>query len=348
MAAPATRWGILSAGKISHDFCCALRTLDPNEHQITAVAARSLEAAKKFAEVHSIDKAYSDYEELARDSDIDIVYIGSIHTQHANWSKIMLTHGKPVLCEKPGGVNSKEVSEVIALAKEKNVFFMEAIWSRHFPIYDEIRSIVSSGRIGQVKMIMANIGFSELINVPRIAKPEHAGGGILDVGIYPVQLVVMLYGNEKPLITTKGFLSEQGVDETAIAILQYSENRFAVVNSHCSLDPSLEADIVGTKGRLRIGKPFWCPSKISIEDSNGTEIKEFPLPQSSATLNFVNSVGLRYQAITVRKCLLEGQIESELMSHEDSQKIADILQHMRHGLGYVLPQDTEKVTMLSQ
>ena len=125
MAANATRWGILGAGKIAHDFVVALKTLPESEHMIVAVAARSLERAAEFADRHNIEKAYGSYEELARDANVEVVYISTIHPQHAPHCKLVLSHGKHVLCEKPMTMNLKQTTEVFELAKAKGLFIME-------------------------------------------------------------------------------------------------------------------------------------------------------------------------------------------------------------------------------
>ncbi|XP_002742436.1 trans-1,2-dihydrobenzene-1,2-diol dehydrogenase-like [Saccoglossus kowalevskii] len=343
------RWGIASAGMISNDFCVALKTLNAEEHNIVAVAARSLDRAKEFAERFSISKAYGSYEELANDKDIDVVYIGAINTQHVGLSKMMLNCGKSVLCEKPLGVNLRETKEVLSLAKEKKLFCMEAIWSRFFPAYEEIRSIVNSGKIGDVKYVYADFGIKDLLDVPRLAKKEMAGGTILDLGIYPVQLAVMIYGDEIPKITTRGSLTpDEGVDESAVAILQYTGNRLAVVTSHGRVNTNSEASIVGTKGSINVPFPFWCPTKIIVNSDQGQEIKEFPLPDPPLKLNFTNSSGLRYEAEAVRKCVSEGKLESDFLTHRQSEIIATILENMRHDVGYMLEQDRQPVVMASQ
>ena len=125
MSKPATKWGVFSTGKICHDFVNAMASLPPDEHKLIAVAARSLESAKSFAGTHSIPKAYGSYEELAKDTDVQVVYIGSINPTHHSLIKLAINHGKSVLCEKPLCMNVKETKEVVELAREKKVFLME-------------------------------------------------------------------------------------------------------------------------------------------------------------------------------------------------------------------------------
>ena len=126
----AIRWGICSAGKVSHDFLVGLKTLPEISHQVLAVAARSLDSAQSFASKHSIPRAYGSYEELAKDQELDVIYIGIINPSHFSCARMMIEAGKSVLCEKPFTMNAAEAKELIGLAREKNVFLMEAMWTR--------------------------------------------------------------------------------------------------------------------------------------------------------------------------------------------------------------------------
>ncbi|XP_006826073.1 trans-1,2-dihydrobenzene-1,2-diol dehydrogenase-like [Saccoglossus kowalevskii] len=343
------RWGIASAGLISNDFCVALKTLNSEEHKIVAVAARSLDRAKEFAERFSISKGYGSYEELANDEEIDVVYIGVINTQHVGLSKMMLNCGKSILCEKPLAVNLRETKEVLSLAKEKKLFCMEAIWSRFFPAYDEIRSIINSGKIGDIKYVYADFGVNNLMSVQRIAQRDTGGGVTLDLGIYVIQLAVMIYGDEIPEITTRGWLTpDEGVDETAVVILKYTNNRLAVLTCHGRIDTNKAASIVGTNGSIEVLCPFYAPTKIMVNSNTGQDVKEFPLPDPPSKLNFRNGSGMRYEAEAVRKCVLEGKLECEIITHKETETIAAILQKMRHDLGYILEQDRQPVVMASQ
>lgn len=154
----ALKWGILSAGKISHDFANAMGTLDKNDHQIVAVAARDLKRAQVFANRFDIPKAYSSYLELAQNPDIEVVYVGALHTQHLNTSLLMLEHGKHILCENPLCMTEKQTKQLIAYAKQKKLFLMEAIWSRCFPSYQYIREQIESGKLGEIQSVEVEMG----------------------------------------------------------------------------------------------------------------------------------------------------------------------------------------------
>lgn len=328
------RWGIVSAGKISHDFVTALSTLPANEHQMIAVAARQLSRAQDFAKLHKIKKAYDDYEKLALDKDIDIVYIGTIHPQHLDIGMLMLKHGKHILCEKPLTMNLKQTTELINYARSKKLFLMEAVWSRCFPAYDAIRKELASGSIGDIHQVTACLGF-ELSNVDRVTTKELGGGTIVDIGTYCLQFVNMVYNNEMPeSIKASGIVNENGVDMSMSATLLYKGNRTATIYTQGFVNLPNEASICGTKGIIKVPS-FWCPT--SVELPSGT--LNFSLPQLSHEVNFINSAGLCYQAAEARACILKGLIESPKITHDTSLLLAKLEDELRKQLGVVYPED---------
>lgn len=147
------KWGIAAAGKISNDFVVALKVLPSASHQVVAVAARSLASAEKFAKTHEIPHFYEGYLNLAQDESVNIVYVSVLNPQHYEVSKLMLEKGKHVLCEKPFTINEKQTRKLIEIARAKKLFIMEAIWSRCFPVYKELRRIVEAGDIGEVSTL---------------------------------------------------------------------------------------------------------------------------------------------------------------------------------------------------
>ena len=119
------QWGILGAGKISTDFCLAIQTLDKAKHKLKAVGARNAVRAGEFANNFNMDRFYGSYEELVRDPEVSIVYIGTINTTHKDLTILALRNGKHVLCEKPAALNAIELEEILQAAKEAGLFFME-------------------------------------------------------------------------------------------------------------------------------------------------------------------------------------------------------------------------------
>lgn len=162
----ALKWGIASAGKISHDFVNALGTLV--DHRVVAVAARDLNRAKEFARLHNIEKYYDTYKDLANDSNVEVVYIGVLNPQHFSVAMLMLEHGKHVLCEKPLCMNEKEVRELVSFAERKKLFLMEAIKSRFYPSYQYLRAQIDNDNLGVIQEVCVTMG-SKISHVERMA-----------------------------------------------------------------------------------------------------------------------------------------------------------------------------------
>lgn len=324
-ATMATRWGICSAGKISHDFCVALKSLPSEEHQVVAVAARDLLHAQAFAVKHGIARAYGSYEDLAKDTEIDVVYVGTIHPHHLSAGRLFMANHKNVLIEKPLALNCGEVSELISSATKNNVFMMEAIWTRFFPVSVEIRQRLAEGEVGEVQLVQADLG-APLTHIPRLAEPELGGGAILDLGVYCLQFVFMVFHGEKPeSIHASGFNLQTGVDGTAVMVLKFSGNRLAVCTCSITMMLTNDAVIVGSKGTIKVPNHMWCPTSVEV---NGNA-SEHPLPEPIMPLNFINSTGLRYEAQEVRQCLLKGLKESPVMSWSDSRLLAEMMDEAR-------------------
>jgi len=329
------RWGIVSSGKICHDMVVAIQALLPEEHKVVAIAARSKSSAEKFAKAHKIPKFYGSYQELANDPDVDIAYIGSINPYHVSITKTMLESSKHVLCEKPLGMNVREVKEMISLAKEKKLFLMEAIWSRCFPLYAKVREIIQSGAIGDVLHVLAQFGV-EIANVERVSQKELGGGAILDIGIYTTQLVSMVFNAQTPnKIVATGHLSKTGVDESVSATFLFDQGGIANVFISTRAKLQNDAKIVGTKGTLTIGEPFWAPTRLDTP----TGTLDFPLPAVGEQVNFGNSEGLCFEATEVRRCIQQGLLESPLLPHSETLLIATMMETIRKQVGVEYQQD---------
>ncbi|XP_008308606.1 trans-1,2-dihydrobenzene-1,2-diol dehydrogenase-like [Cynoglossus semilaevis] len=331
----ATRWGLCGAGKISHDFSVAMKTLPPGDHQIAVIAARSLERAKEFAKKHGIPKAYGSYEELAKDPDIDVVYVGVLHTEHWRVGLLFLNAGKNVLCEKPFAMNARQVKELVAAAKKNNVFLMEAIWSRCFPVYSEVRRLLTEAAVGEVKLVKAYFGSPQL-HIPRSVKKELGGGALLDIGVYCLQFILMVFNGERPKsIQATGVLLDSEVDESVVVVMKFSGNRIAFCSFSIATRLPNDAIIAGTEGSIQVFGPMHCPTTLVVNNKE----TEYPLPEPSLSLNFTNSTGLRYEAEEVRQCLLKGLKQSPQMPLAHSVLLTEIMDEIRRQVGVVFNQD---------
>uniref|UniRef100_A0A8C5RWU7 Trans-1,2-dihydrobenzene-1,2-diol dehydrogenase n=1 Tax=Laticauda laticaudata TaxID=8630 RepID=A0A8C5RWU7_LATLA len=327
-------WGICSAGKISHDFIVALKTL-PADHKIVAIASSKLERAQEYARLHGICRAYGSYEELAKDPEVDVIYVGSLNTQHLGQTTLFLRAKKNVLCEKPMGMNAREVQEMIRTARENDVFLMEGFWTRFFPVSEQIRDALCQKSLGNLKVLRAQMAV-RMDDIPRLLEKKLGGGVILDLGGYCIQFASMVFGPEMPQsIVASGLLNKTGVDETVSIILNYSANRQAVLNITMMIDLPGEATIGGTGGIIKIPDNMNSPTVMFLKGNRW----EWPLPPSPERLYFKHNIGFRYQIEHVRECLENGLKESPIMPLEESERIVCIMDEARKQVGVVYEQD---------
>jgi dihydrodiol dehydrogenase / D-xylose 1-dehydrogenase (NADP) len=346
LVGPAVKWGILTSGKICNDFCIALSTL-PNA-QIHAIAARSIDSASAFAKRFDIPNAYGSYEELAADPEIDVIYIGSPHNYHKGHALMCIKNGKNVLCEKPMTLNAADAKEVIDAARSKGVFFMQGVWSRFFPLYEKIRNLKQDGTFGEIRTLNVTFGFNDTELIPRLHEPSLAGGAILDIGVYCVQIASLVFGGEAPTsVLASGYLTPTGVDKTLTIILKYANGGLATMTCSIACNLPNYCHIGGTKASAKICSPFWCPTKLELthqgpygpDESKPEETFEFPLPDCPKPTNFTNSIGFTYEAAAVMKCLGEKQQASSLMPDAESLVIMGIMDEVRKQIGVIYPDE---------
>ncbi|KAL3284608.1 hypothetical protein HHI36_018762 [Cryptolaemus montrouzieri] len=329
------RWAIAGAGEMSHDFANAVQIF-PEEHTVVAVASASKERAEKFALENNIPKAYEGYEAIANDAEVQVVYIGNLVTQHYSTTKLMLEHGKAVLCETPFTINEKQTTYLVNLARSKKLFLMLGVWCRCFPAYSKVRELLDNASIGDIQFVYANTGIdSKYLN--RLAKKELGGGAILDLSIYCFQFLQFVFPELQPTkIVVNGSLNKYDVDGTSGALLSYPGGKLASVACSSDVMLSNEAIIHGTEGTIKIPQ-FWCPTEVITEQ----QTYKFDLPQHSESLNFTfpNTEGLYYEAHEVKHCLEEGKLESSKITHQETIQLAKLLDTMRKEVGYQFPED---------
>ncbi len=326
------KWGILSTGHISKKFADALAILPDAE--LAAVASRDLETAQKFAEKFKVPKAYGTYEELAGDPDIDVIYIGTPHTFHLENSMICMRKGKAVLCEKAFTINAAEAREMVRVAREENVFLMEAMITRHVPLIKKVLGWIKEGRIGEVRMVRAS-RCARGVFPPgaRQMNPELGGGSLLDVGVYVISFASMIY--QKSPVETVGVshIGDWGSDEQGIAVLKYGNGEIADLSFALSTAAVNEAYIFGTEGYLKIEDVFAVPTKASLViNKTVKEVLEEPIIGNA----------LNYEAEEVMRCLRAGLKESPLMPLDESVQIMEIMDNLRKPWGLVYSNDKKE------
>lgn len=310
-------WGILGAGKIARKFTEDLhKVLGAN---VYAVASRSLERAEEFAKTNRITTAYGSYLELVKDINVDVIYIATPHVFHFEHSMLCLENKKAVLCEKPLGINLGQVETMISLAKEKNVFLMEALWTQFLPHFNYVKKLVNSNEFGKLIGLKADFGFNAPFDPEkRIYNKNLGGGSLMDVGIYPVFLALSLLGIPKDLVA-KATIGSTGVDKNCTIRLTYSNGVEAILYSAINETTPTTATLRFEEATVIINSRFHEPSMISIKFNGKLETKKFP----------VTTHGYNFEAAHVQKMLDEDRTESNLMTFEKSKQLITILDRIR-------------------
>lgn len=313
------RWGIMGTGEIAKKFAHDLKFAPDAE--LAAVGSRHRSSAEEFGDRFNIPKRYANYKKLANSSDVDVIYIATPHSLHHDNSILCLEAGKHVLCEKPFTLNARQAKEVIDLARQKNLFLMEAMWSRFIPVYQKIQELIQSDHIGAVRMITADFGFRAPWDPEhRLFNPKLGGGALMDVGIYTLDLAKWVLRKNPDDIKSWAELGETGVDEQSAYILGYDEGEMAVLNSAVRTQTPQEAFIMGTENTIKIHSPFWNSQRITITDSSEDTTLALPIE---------NGLGYQYEAIEVMNCLKSGKTESNVMPLQTSLENMQILDEIR-------------------
>lgn len=358
MSSPTIRWGIFGTGFIAGEFAKGLKFVP--QAQLLGIASRTAANAQKFGEIFQISRVYDSYEQLVKDPDIDVVYIGTPNDTHKELCLMCLEAGKPVLCEKPFALNAKEASEVIELARRQNLFCMEAMWMRFMPLIQQVKRAIAEGVIGEPKMLQADFGYivSDALRLGsanrRNSSLKSSEGVLLDRGIYGLSLAYYLLGTPSA-IQTQANLNSSGVDEQSAILLNYS-TAIAVLSQSLRTQTPNRAVISGTKGRIIIDELFIMPEKISLEQFSPPD-NPFPSPliplgskqklaaavksnslvrrlyislsgllkSKKVTIMPITGNGYNYEAMEVVRCLQNGQLESETMPLNETLKITEAM-----------------------
>jgi len=320
------KWGILSTGWIAHKFAAVLQLADNCE--LYAVGSRNLATAQQFASEYNIPKAYGSYEELVQDPEVDVIYIGTPHNLHLENTLLALNHNKHVLCEKPMGVNEREVSIMIEKAKEKNLFLMEAMWSRFLPNIIKTKELIDSGEIGDVKFMKASFCIkSSGAQEYRHFNIDLCGGTTLDIGIYNIFLSLLLLGKPKESFAAAG-LNDQGCDTNSSYVFKYANDTLSVMYSSFLAESPVVAEIHGTTGRILLEHLWFCPGSVKLIANDGQE-KVFDFE--------VKVNGYEFEAEEVATCILAGKKQSDLWSWDDSIQLVNQMDLIRKMSGIIYP-----------
>ncbi len=323
------KWGIISTGHIAGKFAEALSILP--EAELIAVASRTKDKAEGFAKKYNVPKAYSSYHELAEDREIDVVYIATPHTFHLENSVMCMRKGKAVLCEKALTINAEEAREMVKVAREENVFLMEAMIPRHIPLIKKSLKWIEEGKIGEVRMVKASrCTRGEFSDESRILNPKLGGGSLLDLGVYVISFAFQVLGKFPVESFGVSHIGNLGSDEQGAALLKFDKGEIADLTFALRTETVNEAYVFGTKGYIKLHDLFAVPTKISLfVDKKEVETIEEPIIGNA----------LNYEAEEVMRCLKKGLKESPFMPLDESIKIMEVMDTIRKPWGLVYAND---------
>lgn len=319
--------GILGAGHIAQKMATTLMGM--KEAELYAVAARKLSRAEQFADEFHAQKAYGNYEALADDPDIDLIYIATPHSHHFGPARMCLLKGKPVLCEKAFTANAREAEELIRIAQEKQVFLAEAIWTRYMPFSRTIRELTESGIIGKPMMLTASLGYP-IAHKERIVRLELCGGALYDLGVYPINFALMTFGNDLEKITSTCMKNEAGVDMQNSTTFTYRDGRMAVMQTTAFCASDRQGIISGDKGYLVIDN-INNPQQAVVYNTDHQETGRYTCPPQIT--------GFEYQVLEAAEAIRQGAIEPASMPHAETLRVMRMLDSLRQEWGIRFPMD---------
>lgn len=256
-------WGILATGRIAGTFARALKL--SKQGKLIAVASRTQEAADTFGKEHDVPHCHGSYQALLDDPDVHAIYISTPHPMHLEWAVKAAQAKKHILCEKPVSMNEREARAMVGAARDNDICFMEAFMYRFHPQTHKVIELIKSGVIGEVRAIHGSYGFMPPYDpAGRLFNKALGGGGILDVGCYPVSYTRMLAGvatgkdhSVDPIdLQAVGHLGATGVDEWTSAVARFPGDILAQWNTGVQLQWENGLKILGSHGRIHLPHAF--------------------------------------------------------------------------------------------
>lgn len=316
------KWGILGPGKIARKFVQDLQLVENAE--IYAVASRNLSRAEFFSNQFNAKQSYGSYLELVQDKDVDVVYVATPHVYHFEHAMLCLKHGKHVLVEKPMGMNAVEVETLINEARSGGLFLMEGLWTRFVPATGKLLELIDDKVIGGVVAIRADFGFKSKMDMQgRLFEKKLGGGSLLDIGIYPVYLSLLILGIPLDIMATAR-MTETGVDSYCSMMFSYDNHSKASLESTLEAHTPIEAYIYGTQGKIKVATRFHHSERIELYEEEDI-IEQYNLKYSGN--------GYVHEIEEVQNCIKEGKTESPKLPPKTSLQLIRILDKVRAEIG---------------
>lgn len=324
------KFGIMGCGSIAERFCGAVSVLQ-DEVCVHACAARDAQRAKTFAGKFDIPNHYPSYEAMVKAGGLDAVYVSNTHPFHFDAVKLALEHKIPVLCEKPMTVNAEDAKALFEIAKANDTFLMEAMWTRFLPLYEKLKEIVDSGRIGKIVRVNADFSrYSDFDPESRMFSMLQAGGPLIDMCIYSITFAAIFLGNKPDKIVSDLHFASTGVDDSDCIILRYPGGEQAVLTSATIADAPVVGTVLGTKGMITV-ESFLGGQKAALEVRGETP--------ATIDVSYVGN-GFEPEIMEVVRCVRAGKKQSDMMPVASTIEILELMDEVRRQNGLVY--DCEK------
>lgn len=326
--------GILGAGGIASMMAVTLGgllkegiTQDGESVELYAVAARDAERAEKFAEKYAFQKSFGSYQDMLSDEELELVYVATPHSHHYEHVKLCLDYGKNVLCEKAFTVNAAQAEEIIKLAEDKGLLLTEAIWTRYMPMRKTLDDVVASGIIGKITSMSANLGYV-IDGNQRLVDPALAGGALLDLTVYPINMALMVFGDDIKKIDAMCVMTPTGVDGQDTVIFTYHDGTMVTMYTTIHAQTDRRGIINGSKGFIQV-KNINNYEAIKVFDLNRKLVKKYEAPKQVT--------GYEYEVLAAMRAIRAGKLECEEMPHSETIKVMKIMDQIRQGYGIKYP-----------
>jgi predicted dehydrogenase len=321
------KFAILGAGNIARLMASTVTKMDCIEPY--AVASRDASRAVNFAREFGFSKSYGSYEEMLANERVELVYIATPISYHKEHILLCLNSGKHVLCEKAFTVNASQAKEVLDFSKSKKLLLAEAIWPRFMPMVKTLQDFIKSGKIGEIKGLSANLGYSVFHN-ERLHTPALAGGALLDIGIYPITFASVMLGDDISDIKASAVMSKSGVDEQHTVTLFYQGGQVASLFGTATAYTDRTGAIYGENG-YAVVENINNYENLKIYNSENQLIEYVERPPQIT--------GYEYEVLAAVDAIKAGSYECPQMPHSETILIMELMDKIREVLGLRFPME---------
>lgn len=316
------KWGILGTGRIANIFCETLQKME--DMQIYAIGSRNIDKAENFAKKFHAKKYYGSYEDFVHDKDVDVIYVATPIACHYDNVKLCLEAGKNVLCEKAFTMHEEEAKELYAIAKQRQLFLMEALWTKCQPVYRKMMEWKEQGLLGDIQGVeikFYTVGGKE----HRLYKDKNQGGALYDLAIYPLMYACAFLGYQPKNVFAHAVIDGDDVDIMDSIQLEYDNGAFADLTAGVSCKRQVSLYIHGSKGRVLIDEePFFQAQQATLYNANNEVIDYIHKPFK------IN--GYEYEAMEVKNCIEHGKTSSDLIPMEETIAIIGLLETIKNSI----------------